>query len=98
MSYEIAIKRLRIYKVIYGVVALLLILFNIAMVLPYYSLGVFFDGYSSWSQKLGHFLSRHLLIVFALFLFIRVYFINRKIKELLRESIFDEIDEIGEEN
>ena len=96
MIQEAGIKRLKIYKAIYIAVALALILFNIITVIPYYELGVFFDGYSTWSQKLGYFLGRHLLIIFGLFLFLRAYFMNRKIIEMQNGDILDAIDEIGE--
>lgn len=97
MTQETKIKRLKIYKAIYVVVALALIVINGVILFPYYRLGVFFDGYSTWLQKIGYFLSRHFLILFGMFLFLRVYLMNRQIKALQREIILDAIDEIGEE-
>ncbi len=97
MSQETKIRRLKIYKAIYIVIALVLILINGVTLLPYYRLGVFFDGYGTWIQKVAYFISRHLLIFFGLFLLLRVYFMDRQIKELQNEILLDAIDEIGEE-
>ncbi|MEJ8844866.1 hypothetical protein WG954_20895 [Lacibacter sp. H375] len=97
MTQEIKIRRLKIYKSIYVVVAFVLIVINGFILFPYYRLGVFFDSYGTWVQKMGYFLSRHFLILFGAFLFLRVYLMNRQIKELQREIILDAIDEIGEE-
>ena len=97
MIHETIIKRLKIYKAIYIVIAVVLILSNGAILLPYYRLGVFFDGYGTWIQKVSYFISRHLLTVFGLFLLLRVYFMNRQIKELQRKKILDAIDKIGVE-
>lgn len=97
MSQETKIRRLKIYKAIYVVVALVLIVINGFILFPYYRLGVFFDGYGTLIQKIGYFLSRHFLILFGMFLFLRVYLMNRQIKQLQREILLDAIDEIGEE-
>ncbi|NCU05942.1 MAG: hypothetical protein GXC73_18405 [Chitinophagaceae bacterium] len=97
MNQETKIRHLKIYKAIYVFVALALFLINALIVLPYYRLGIFFDGYGTWLQKIGYFLSRHFLILFGLFLFLRVYLMNRQIKKLQKEILLDAIDEIGED-
>ena len=97
---EQKIKRIKIFRIIYLLASVILMVLNLVSNIPYY-LNNFSDGTyvsdAGLHEKIGYFIGRHIFILFGLFLIFRVYRMNKKIKKIEHEQLLSTIESIGVE-
>jgi hypothetical protein len=95
IDFEKSIRRLQRRKTIYVIIACILILLNLFVDFISFIKGGFRlypEDFSSW---IGYFLGSHAFIIFALFLFYRVFKIKKRIEHFKKRQFDLVIDSVG---
>jgi uncharacterized membrane protein len=92
---EKKIKKSQRRKVIYVIVACVLILLNVITDFLSYIEGEFRRYPEDSSSRIGYFLGSHIFIIFGLFLFYRVFKINKQITYFRKRQFDMVVDSVG---
>jgi hypothetical protein len=90
---EIKIRKLKKRKIIYVIIACFLILLNLLTDLLSFIEGKFSSD--DIGYNIGYMIGSHFFFIFGLFLFYRVFKINRRINELKQHAMNTVVDSIG---
>lgn len=92
------IKRIKKWKTIYVVVAIGLVLFNLLSAFVQLSRGGYRYAPEGTAERIGYYIGSYIFILFGLFLFLRVYWMQKRIRLLEQQQLEKSIDKIGIEN
>lgn len=90
------IKRIRKWKIIYVVVAIILIFFNILSAFVQLTSGSYSYVPESIAERIGYYIGSYIFLLFGLFLFLRVYNMEKLIMLLEQQQFEKNIDKIGD--
>ncbi len=92
---DLKIKKLKRRRVVYIIIAAILIALNLFTDLVNYAEGKLLKQSESASYNFGYIIGGHFFLLFGLLLFYRVLKIGKRINELKSHQLNEEIDAIG---
>jgi hypothetical protein len=96
-AIALRIKRIRKWKTIYIVVAIALILFNLLSAFVQLRRGGYRYMPEGTAERIGYYIGSYIFVLFGLFLFLRVYNMQKRIRLLEQQQLEKSIDKIGDE-